>query len=206
MRDRAGVSQRHSRLGKLGTGQVSADRLQERVLSSEPGAGGSQLRTWQRYWLFQIPGLAIVSALLAAGAHWFSLPLWACVLGLAFWLVKDAALYPFLKSAYEGSKPTGPESLIGALGTAREDLHPGGLVRVGPELWRAESTVPVRAGQVVQVSGCEGMMLRVIPSPPEADRDGEIPPVRDETVRGRARFGSVLPDPHDSQRARDAGR
>lgn len=185
---------------------MSADRSHERVPNSGSGAEARQLRTWQRYWLFQIPGLVIVSALLAAGTYWFSLPRWACALGLAFWLVKDAALYPFLKSAYEASKPTGPESLIGALGTAREDLRPRGFVRIGPELWRAESSVPVRAGQVVQVSGCEGMMLRVVPGPSEAGRGGEISPERGEAVRARARPGSVLPDPHGSQPARDAGR
>ena len=180
--------------------------MQERAANSESGAEGRRLRTWQRYWLFQIPGLAIVSGLLAAGAYWFSLPLWACALGLALWLVKDAIGYPFLKSAYEGSKPTGLKSLIGALGTAREDLRPAGLVRIGPELWRAESAVPVKAGQVVQVAGCEGMTLRVVPGPSEAGRGGEIPPARDAAVRARARPGSVLPDLDGSRPGRDAGR
>ncbi len=150
--------------------------MQAGTAKSKSGAEGKRFRTWQRYWLFQIPGLAIVSALLAAGAHWFSLPLWACALGLAIWIVKDASLYPFLKSAYEGSKPTGPEAMIGSLGTAREDLRPGGLIRIGPELWRAESAVPIEAGQVVQVTGCEGMTLRVAPGPSAVGRDGEFRP------------------------------
>ena len=142
----------------------------------DSGAKPKQLRTWQRYWLFQIPGLAIVSALLAGAAYWFSVPLWACALGLALWLAKDGALYPFLKSAYKGAKPTGPESMIGSLGTAKEDLRPGGLVRIGPELWRAESSVPVDVGQLVRVTGCEGMTLHVEPRPSGAGSSGEVPP------------------------------
>lgn len=143
--------------------------------NSQPGAVAARSGTLRRYWLFQIPGLMIVSALLAGGAYWFSLPLWACLLGLALWIVKDAAMYPFLKSAYEGSKPTGPATLIGRFGTATQDLRPAGMVRIGPELWKAECAVHVEAGRVVQVAGCDGMTLRVVPGLPGEGPEEETP-------------------------------
>ena len=123
----------------------------------------SPLQTWQRYWLFQIPGLALAAALLFAGFLWFSLPVWACACGFALWLVKDFVAYPFLKSAYEGAQATGTESMIGAVGTAVERLDPKGFVRIGPELWQAESATPVEAGRTVRVTGFDRMTARVEP-------------------------------------------
>ena len=104
------------------------------------------LSTLQRYWLYQAPGLGIVAVLVIAGAHWFAVPIWACATAMGLWIAKDAVLYPFLKSAYEGPQPTGLETMIGSLGTAQEDLMPHGLVKVGAELWRAESGAPVEGG------------------------------------------------------------
>jgi membrane protein implicated in regulation of membrane protease activity len=128
--------------------------------------------TWQRYWLFQLPGLGVVSVLLILGAYWFDLPRWTTPFALGLWIVKDLLLYPFLKSAYEGPRPTGPESMVGSLGTATEELCSSGLVRIGLELWRAESSTPVRAGHAVRVIGCDGMTMRVEPAggEPEIDR------------------------------------
>ena len=45
-----------------------------------------------------------------------------------------------------GAKPVGQESMVGLVGTATEDLCPRGQVRIGPELWRAESSKAVLAG------------------------------------------------------------
>ncbi len=126
------------------------------------------MTTRQRYWLFQLPGLAIVIALLATGVHWFSLPLWACVVAVGLWVAKDGLLYPFVKTAYEGSKPSGPEAMVGSLGTAREKLAPHGIVKIGAELWRAESSAPVEAGQAVRVTGTEGMTMLVESVPTDA--------------------------------------
>ena len=137
------------------------------------------LTVLQRYWLFQAPGIAVVGSLLAIGAHWFSVPLWACLLAFALWVTKDLLLYPFLKTAYEGSGPSGLAALVGAVGVAQERLAPSGIVKIGPELWRAESTVPIEAGQPVRVTACQGMTLLVesVPAPrPDSNRerkDGE---------------------------------
>ena len=128
----------------------------------------------QRYWLYQAPGIGIVAALATAGTHWFAVPIWACVTAIGLWVAKDAILYPFLKSAYEGPQPTGLESMIGSLGTSQENLMPHGLVKVGAELWRAESGTPVQAGQIIRVSGCEGMTLLVEPVSQEMDKGRDL--------------------------------
>ena len=126
------------------------------------------MKTWQRYWLLQLPGLAILLLMLFIASRWYAVPVlagWIMVIG---WIIKDIAMYPLLKGAFEGSKPTGVAVLIGSRGTATEDLRPRGYVRVGPELWWSQSTTPVGRGVEVQVIDCEGMMLLVEPVHSEA--------------------------------------
>lgn len=55
----------------------------------------------------------------------------------------------------------GPESLVGATGVALTDLNPYGEVRVEGLVWRARSSVPVKAGEPVRVVGREGLTLVV---------------------------------------------
>jgi membrane-bound ClpP family serine protease len=56
--------------------------------------------------------------------------------------------------------------LVGQLAVCDERLDPGGWVRIGPELWRAElvrgaSSVP--RGAKVRVAAVDGLLLRVVP-------------------------------------------
>ena len=129
------------------------------------------LATWQRYTLYQLPGIAVVCALATLATYWFSLPGWTIPTAAAVWVVKDVLLYPALKTAYEGAKPVGQESMVGLVGTATEDLCPRGQVRIGPELWRAESSEAVLAGHPVRVTGSEGMTMLVEPAKPDDDHD-----------------------------------
>lgn len=125
------------------------------------------MTTFRRYWLFQLPGIALAAVLLAAAAGRFDLPLWAGAAGLAAWVAKDALLYPFLKRGYEPAGPSGTERLIGAAGTAAQTLDPQGYVKIGAELWRARSASPIRAGEPVSVAGIaasETMVLIVEPA------------------------------------------
>ncbi len=129
------------------------------------------MKTRRRYWLFQIPGIALTAALLAIAAAWFDLPIWACGAILAAWIAKDALLYPFLKRAYESGAAVGPERLIGSAGVAAQTLDPQGYVKVGAELWRARSASRIRAGEPVSVAGVatsEAMILIVERAAPEA--------------------------------------
>jgi len=134
---------------------------------SQPSA--RSLPAWQRYWLYQLPGIVVVAALAVVAAQWLSLPLWACVLATLLWVAKDAALYPVVKASYQTGGPTGPASLIGSLGTVRDTLDPIGLIKIGPELWKAKSSSPAAAGDVVRVVGCTGMTLLVEVPQPETD-------------------------------------
>ncbi len=127
-------------------------------------SGGSPLK---RYWLFQLPALALVAAAAWPAARWLGLPDWAGWVAIAAWLAKDAIMYPFLRAAFVGGAPTGQESMIGAQGTVRETDSLTSMVKVGPEYWRATSAEPVAVGQRVRVVACTGMTLRV-----EADETG----------------------------------
>lgn len=134
---------------------------------SKPSA--RPLSPWQRYWLYQLPGIVVVAALAVLAAQWLSLPPWACVVATLLWVAKDAALYPAVKASYQAAGPTGPASLIGSLGTVRDALDPIGLIKVGPELWKAKSSSPAATGDVVRVVGCSGMTLLVEVPSPETD-------------------------------------
>ena len=61
---------------------------------------------------------------------------------------------------------TGKEELIGENGIAMAQLAAGavGLVRVHGELWRAESSQPVREGETVRILRIEGLKLYVEPA------------------------------------------
>ncbi len=136
---------------------------------SKPQPSARPRSPWQRYWLYQLPGIVVVAALAAVAAQWLSLPPWTCVVATLLWVAKDAALYPVVKASYQAGGPTGPASLIGSLGTVRDALDPIGMIKIGPELWKAKSSAPAAAGDVVRVVGCSGMTLLVEAHPPEGD-------------------------------------
>jgi len=58
---------------------------------------------------------------------------------------------------------SGAESLVGAVGEAREPLAPEGLVFVGGALWKATAATPIPAGSAVRVIGRQGLQLQVAP-------------------------------------------
>ncbi len=58
----------------------------------------------------------------------------------------------------------GVESMVGAIGEAREELAPEGLVFVSGALWKAVATPePIHAGAPVRVIGRDGLQLKVVP-------------------------------------------
>lgn len=56
---------------------------------------------------------------------------------------------------------TGPQGLVGEIGTARTPLSPEGKVFVHGELWNAVSEAPVDAGEPVQVVSVDGLRVKV---------------------------------------------
>jgi len=129
----------------------------------------STRRVFARYLAFEAPSWVLLGAVLGVLVRaWdLSLPLAALVLGL--WVLKDLALFPVLRIAYEpGGGSGGAENLIGAFGTVTAELAPEGWVRIGAERWRARvarQCAPVSVGATVRVVAIEGLLLRVEPAP-----------------------------------------
>ena len=117
-----------------------------------------------RYTAFQIPGWLLA----AIGGWWIyttlGVPLWVAAGVLVVWVIKDYALYPVLRLAYEADHRRPIEYLIGTTGTAVDSLDPTGYVRVRGELWMAtrdDSDGSVGSGSAVQVTAVDGTMLVV---------------------------------------------
>jgi len=81
---------------------------------------------------------------------------------MVFWIVKDMAMYPFVKGAYDSGHGV-KNTMIGRVGVSRDVLEEDGYITVGGELWRAvpsEGEI-IQAGEDVQVVAMEGLTLSV---------------------------------------------
>lgn len=89
---------------------------------------------------------------------------WATALsaGLAFGLI-TTFLVRIAWRARRNKVMIGPEALIGAVGVAQQALTPQGQILVHGELWQAQSTTPIPAGERVKVRGVDGLTLLVDP-------------------------------------------
>ncbi len=119
-----------------------------------------------KYALFQIPGIAFAVAVAWWAHRSWGLPAHWAIAGVAGWILKDAALFPFVRHAYaiSGGKAATPE--IGSLVVANERIDPCGYVRVGAELWRAElqpGAAPLAEGDSGRICGVRGLTLLVEP-------------------------------------------
>ena len=117
-----------------------------------------------RYTAFQIPGWIIASL----GGWWIhralEVPVWVAAGVLVAWVIKDYALYPFLRSAYELDHRLQIDRMIGEHGRATESLSPTGFIRVRGELWRARADIEhqvVNLGDHVEVTRVDGTTLVV---------------------------------------------
>jgi len=123
-------------------------------------------RTFARYVALQVPGWVLATCL----AWWLvakaGLAPWLAALGCALFVIKDFALYPWLRDAYAVGEPAPSALLVGRTGVARERIDPSGYVRVGAELWRAElapGCAAIDAGAPVRVCSVRGLTLIVEP-------------------------------------------
>lgn len=128
------------------------------------GCDHERVTVWRRYLLFQIPGWIVVGAVLWGLHHWKGLPWSTVALLYALYVIKDFALYPFLRRSYEQDPRSPTERLIGERGVVLERLAPEGFVRVRGEIWRAAAGPadgPVEAGRRVRVEDVDGLTLMV---------------------------------------------
>lgn len=133
----------------------------------------SEMTTFSRYWLLQIPGWVLTAAIGVALHEWFGLPRWTPAALCAAVVLKDAALYPFLLSAYESSGGSPLQAMVGKRGVVKRELSPRGQVQVNGELWQARPLGPDQpaVGDTVTVAAVEGMTLVVAAYPDTADSD-----------------------------------
>ena len=100
----------------------------------------------------RVPGFAPVSVPLVIGSGIF--------LGLAFFTAMMLAVRAMRRPVL-----TGIAQIVGRTGTVRRELNPRGQVQVAGELWTAEladdQPGPLPSGSQVQVTGIEGLRLKV---------------------------------------------
>jgi len=59
---------------------------------------------------------------------------------------------------------TGKEALAGKMAIAMEDFTTDGHVRLGGEIWRAQSNVPIQKGEKLKVITAKDLILNVEPT------------------------------------------
>jgi membrane protein implicated in regulation of membrane protease activity len=118
-----------------------------------------------KYTLLQVPDTVVAFAAIAGLRAWLDLPLWLALAAAAGWVIKEIALYPFVRdSLREGPDRLGAGRLIGQQGIAQEPIDPAGYVRVAGELWQAEQPrgLPAIARhERVRVRAVRGLTLLV---------------------------------------------
>lgn len=123
-------------------------------------------RTFLKYLAVQVPGWVLLAGILLLLRSRAGLPAWGAGVLLGLAVVKDLALYPLLRRAYEGDPRTGAERLVGFRASVARPLAPQGYIRVRGELWQARvqrsyGTVP--EGATVRICDAEGLTLTVRP-------------------------------------------
>lgn len=116
--------------------------------------------------LYQLPGLLVAVGVVAGLSRWTALPNWGLGALLVAWVLKDVALYPWLRSAYEPDSRLVIEHMIGLAGVAVEPLAPRGYVRVRGELWQAEPAgrdLQIESGHPITVDAVRDTTLLVRP-------------------------------------------
>lgn len=118
-----------------------------------------------RYALLQIPSSLVLVAILVYARFMlgFSWTIFLIILGL--WFLKDGLLFPFVWRSYHKKDHVPGESLLGKEGVVVRSPGPEGMVRIGPELWRArleegEEGVP-DVGDLVRVTRIQGLVVHI---------------------------------------------
>jgi membrane protein implicated in regulation of membrane protease activity len=120
--------------------------------------------TFVRYIGFQLPSWLVAGGIAMALDAWEQLPRIWLVGAVLLYMAKDFALYPWVRTAYEGTVHDHGARLIGARAVVVVPLDPSGWVQLGSERWRAElrgSAEALDLGSSVSVSDVRGHVLLV---------------------------------------------
>ena len=120
-----------------------------------------------RYALFQLPDLFVLILILFILRNFLKIPGYAIVAALAFWILKDIALYPFIGRFYDPDYQKDWFSMAGKKGIVKKSLKPKGKILVKGELWKAEvleKDITINIGETVVVQGIKGLNLLVMPA------------------------------------------
>lgn len=134
--------------------------------NSSNKVGRLRHRVLIRYALLQIPGLIMLILILIVLKEILQIPGYAVAAAAVLWVVKDAALYPFVGRFYDPSLQTYKFTMIGKIGIVKEPLAPKGKILVNGELWQAEAMgnhTTIKTGERVLVQGIVGLKLLVQP-------------------------------------------
>ena len=118
-----------------------------------------------KYWLLQLPEIALLVIILLILQDSFDMPTWVVWGVVGLWVAKDAALYPFVWRSFDPEYPATAHLLDGEHGVATERLDRSGYVRVRGELWRAELEHGARAvekNERVRVQAMRGLTVIVV--------------------------------------------
>jgi membrane protein implicated in regulation of membrane protease activity len=125
-----------------------------------------------RYALLQLPEILVLILVIVLIRHWVEFPMWAAWGVVLLWVIKDAALFPFVWRAFDRRGSDKLLSMVGQRGIATQRLDPAGYVRVRGELWQAEiigQDYPVQKNQPVVVEAVSGLKLFVKAVEPTGD-------------------------------------
>jgi membrane protein implicated in regulation of membrane protease activity len=119
-----------------------------------------------KYVLLQLPGYGITGLILFGAWRLLGLPGWVCVALFAVVVVKDVVMFPIVRRSMGAPAHSGAESMLGARGVAVDALTPQGRVRLGAELWQAESLARdarIDPGTPIRVEEVRGLTVLVRP-------------------------------------------
>jgi membrane-bound ClpP family serine protease len=135
--------------------------------------GRRRRRGSYEYLILQVPDILLAASILWALHRWAGLAArWAVAL-FVLWVLKDLAIFAVLRRTFM-PPATGPEALVGTRAVTREALVPKGYVRVGSELWLAETVHPyevIGPETPVVVRASRGLTLLVDAASPAGLRE-----------------------------------
>ncbi|MGH7769191.1 MAG: NfeD family protein [Candidatus Binatia bacterium] len=119
--------------------------------------------TFVRYLLFQVPQWLLLALCLWLAVRNAAVPRWWAAAIFFVWMLKDIAMYPLTRSAYEKDAKTGREVLVGHEGIAYEEIAQRGYVKIHGEFWKAQAKNndrPIPKGSTVKVTAArEGILI-----------------------------------------------